>query len=226
MSTKRTHSRRPLVIISLLVVIGLIALVLWGIFLTRSFKSGYKSFIVAEEAYKDSAMRPAMPDNPLRREIGFLLAQSIQVDMAPGERIRIANRGIALLNELEAQIDDIKDKGDTVAPIVDSLDSHARAFGDIVGRSEKMQIVALAKKNAEIISDIRGLSYRADYYTGEVFERVIDDQGLMTDEHKTYLNGLIPQLEEQFNKRQNLYSELATNMATIKELALALGYTE
>ena len=46
----------------------------------------------------------------------------------------------------------------------------------------------------------------------------------MSDEHKTYLNEMIPQLEEQFDKRANLYAELKENDDQMKGIARELGY--
>jgi hypothetical protein len=69
-------------------------------------------------------------------------------------------------------------------------------------------VVTLAQSQAAIIADIRGLSYRANFHTAQIFSRIVDDQGSLTDAHIAELNNLIPKVEDQFDQRSNLYSEL------------------
>lgn len=215
-------SRRitAIILIVVLLVAGVLSYTYWS---GTRLSSQYEAFIAAELRFEDAAYKPGAEANPIRQQVNLLLAEVLQVEMTTTERLEKSRQGIAHLNDMETQIDGIKDEGDKVMPLRADLEKAASSPGNISKRSSILEVVTLAKRQAEIIADIRGLSYRTDYYTTEVFERVIDDQGLMTDEHKQYLNDIIPQLEEQFNKRTNLYAELTKNAARMKQIAGDLG---
>lgn len=213
-------SRRTIVVVLFVIIVAVVLYIVWSWVSAARFESIYTRYAAAQTEYVVAANKPAAESNPVRREVYLLLAQVLQVEMTDDSRIEKAKQGIAHLNDMEAQIDAIKDEADTVAPLLAEME---RVSGNSV-HSEMKALVVLGKRQVEIISDIRGLSYRADFYTDEVFERIIDDQGQMTDEHKRYLNDLIPQLEEQFDKRTNLYTELMHNDEKMKQLAEDLGY--
>ncbi len=217
-STLRTIARITLAAVFVLGALGVYAL--WS---EEQFEKEYAVFMPAQQSFAVAAFKPGAEANPIRQQVDMLLAQVLQVDMSTSERLEKARQGIAHLNDIEAQIDEIKTQGDAVESHRNNLDKRAHSFGIFRHRSEMRELVSIAKKQAEVIADIRGLSYRADYYTNEVFERIIDDGGEVTDAHKQYLNDLIPQLEEQFNKRSNLYKELEKNTETMTLLAKDMG---
>jgi hypothetical protein len=211
------------IVLVALIVGGLYAFFAW--YSSNQFKGAYQQYERAQESYVTAAYKPAADSNPVRQSVNVLLAQVLQVEMTPAVRLEKAKQGIAHLNDMEGQIDAIKTEADTVMPLLNALDNAASSVGNVTQRQQTQELVKLGHRQVEIIADIRGLSYRADYYTDEVFERIIDDQGAMTDAHKQYLNELIPQLEEQFNKRTNLYAELKKNDDAMKKIAEELGYS-
>lgn len=223
----RTPRRRIGSLITGMVLVVIIVGGLYGFFVwhsSRQFKNSYQSYARAQDAYLTAAYKPAADSNPVRQSVNVLLAQVLQVEMTPAVRLEKAKQGIAHLNDMEGQIDAIKTEADAVMPLLNVLDDALRSVGNVSQRARAKELAKLGYRQVEIISDIRGLSYRADYYTDEVFERIIDDQGEMTDAHKQHLNELIPQLEEQFNKRTNLYAELKKNDDAMKKIAAELGY--
>ncbi len=190
----------------------------------KQFERLYGVYEKAETDYITAANKPAADTNPIRQTVNVLLAQVLQVEMTPSVRLEKAKQGIAHLNDMEGQIDGIKTEADRVIPMLDALEKASHTIATVQAREKTGEIISLGRRQVEIISDIRGLSYRADYYTDEVFERIIDDGGAMTDAHKLYLNELIPQLEQQFDQRSNLYTELKTNDEKMQTLADELGY--
>ncbi len=222
-----THSigrRRRVTALVIIILLVVIAFALTVYITGHRLKSEYDTFIAAEADFETAANKPASGSNPVRQQVGYLLSQVVQVTMSPEERLKLSREGIAHLNDLEGQIDAIQTAGERVSPLLDTLAKTASSPVHIQKRAGLNEIIALSRKNALIIADIRGLSYRADYYTDEVFERIIDDQGNMTDEHKTHLNDLIPDLETQFNRRTNLYTDLKKNSDRIHAIAKDLGY--
>ena len=223
MFTKRSTTGRLKRIVLIVLLLAVIAGSAYGMYVwlgSRSFGESYRAYSEAQKAYITAANKPAAEANPVRKQVYQLLAEVLQLEMSNEARIEKAKQGIAHLNDLERQIDSIKDEADVVIPLLAQLEESSAG---IVGSSKK-ELVQLGNRQVAIISDIRGLSYRADFYTSEVFERIIDEQGAMSDEHKTYLNEMIPQLEEQFDKRANLYAELKENDDQMKGIARELGY--
>lgn len=210
----------------MLILVVFVVVIAIGVFVYMSgtgLSKSYAQFETAQSGYEEAAYKPGAEENPVRQEVNMLLSQVLQVEMTQQERIDKARQGITRLNDMEEQIDEIKAKGDVAAPLLDSFEKKANSPAALSHRADLTKLIALSKRQAEIISDIRGLSYRADYHTTEVFERIIDDAGEMTDAHKTYLNDQIPQLEEQFNKRTNLYTELENNRGQMNALATKIG---
>ncbi len=224
-SPRRTPKRlvRILLIGFLVMVIVFTVYAVWAWLSASQFGRTYEAYVEAQEEYIEVANKPAAEANPVRRQVYTLLAEVLQVEMSNEERIAKAKQGIAHLNDMESQIDAIKTEADKVIPLLNELEQSSNRVVAVQSGASMKELVSLGKRQVEIISDIRGLSYRADYYTSEVFERVIDDQGSMTDDHKSYLNDIIPQLEEQFDKRTNLYTELKENDDRMKRLADGLG---
>ncbi len=228
MSASRNASRsytRTLVILLFVVLISFLIYAAWAWYGAGKFGAKYAEYAEAQREYITAANKPAAEGNPVRRQVYQLLAEVLQVEMSNEERIAKAKQGIAHLNDIETQIDAIKVEADKVMPLLQGLEDASSGIGNLNGGASMKDVVRLGYRQVDIISDIRGLSYRADYYTSEVFERIIDDQGAMTDEHKTYLNENIPLLEEQFDKRANLYTELKENDDEMKRIAVELGYS-
>jgi hypothetical protein len=221
MSARTTAKRISIgiVIAAIVVAIGVLMVVRAG----SRFADTYSVYSAATDRYITAAFKPAVESNPIRAEVNTLLARVLQERLTPVERFDLANRGIAHLNDIEGQIDDIKDEGDLVAPLIDELERSAKHPGNIRYRSDMLAIVQLGRDRAKLIADVRGLSYRANFYAGEVFERIIDDQGNLTPEHVRHLNDLIPQLEEQFDARAALYDELERNAKKEAQIARSLG---
>jgi prefoldin subunit 5 len=223
-STKTSSRRRTTTVIVLLIVTVVFGAGTYSYLVGHRLETQYVAFMAAEQNFETTAYKPSVGSNPVRQEVAYLLAQVLQAKMTPEQRLKLSREGIAHLNELESQIDAIQTEGEKVTPLLDSLEKTARSAANVRKRTQMKEVISLARKNAQVIADIRGLSYRADYYTDEVFERIIDEHGELTDAHKTYLNDLIPQLESQFDRRTNLYTELTQNSGKMKQITQNLGY--
>jgi hypothetical protein len=210
------------------IVLGAIALVgvlvgVWFVLSKRTesaFVQKYRVYNELAAAHVNAAYIPAAGENPLRQELDSSLAH-VLVDTAlnNAERRTLAQHGIELANQIELEIDDIGTKGaDVDRAILDLEAENTLAATGAIG-----EVIELAKRRAAIINDIRGLSYRANYETTKIFQRVIDDDGTLTEEHVLALNRAVPEVEEQFDKRAGLYQELQEISDkidhTVKEMA-------
>jgi hypothetical protein len=144
-----------------------------------------------------------------------VLTQVLALPMTPAERLKLSNDGLTLLSALSDQIkaiDKTKDAADT-----EIAKMQLAALGGLGASDSTKQLLALTKKRSQIVSDIRAYSYRANFETGIIFNRIITDGGKLTPAHVTELNNEVPDLETQFNKRSNLYTELGTVTSSIEE---------
>lgn len=175
---------------------------------TTQFSRAYTTYQSIAQAHDAAAYYPSTNQNPVRRELNQVLSDVLIAPLSPQERSERATRGIALVQEAEYQIDLM---GDFVPRVEDSLDKMRGSGAWFESRKVRTgvdRVIALAEKRLDLIADIRGYSYRANFHTKEILRRIIDDGGVLTDEHSALLNEQIPLVEEQFDSRSNLYLEL------------------
>jgi hypothetical protein len=190
------------------VCIGFLVIVLGGYLYVLRFMDGYAAYSVVAKQHRDAAFFVANEQNPVREELNRLLTDVLEETIPDNERLTKAQRGLELLGISERSIDAIGE----IALVND------QALLLLEGRSHlwvlwwwhipMRDVVTLAQSQAAIIADIRGLSYRANFHTAQIFRRIVDDEGRLTDAHIGELNNLIPKVEDQFDQRSNLYNEL------------------
>lgn len=157
-------------------------------------------FTDAVNAHMQATLIPSVSENPVRQELNQQLAVVLSEDLSAGDRLKGARRGIELIEIIDQQID--------ASEHTANLLENAEADRGISSPVFSGEIAVLVSKLVSISSDIRGLSYRANFHTEQIFTRIIDDKGVLSDTHKRELNELIPLVEEQFDRRSNLYLEL------------------
>lgn len=155
-----------------------------------------------------AALVPGVKDNPIRNELDRTLAEVLARAMTNEERLKLAQHGLDVLDRAEIQIDAIGEAEENTAKAIDAIERSTLSLGAVFGGSPSHELMELARKRSGIISDIRGLSYRANYHTEDIFKQIVADKGALTATHISNLNDLIPKVEEQFNERSNLYFEL------------------
>lgn len=210
-----TTSRRYIGIIGFCFLISVFLFFSYRFYFAHQFKQSYDAYAKLSDIHVTAAFTPATEANPLRQELNRALADVLATELPRAERLARAERGVVLLNELEKQIDAIGDAGEAVSKEIERME--ARATG-----AERKEIVDLALERARIIGDIRGLSYRASYHTADIFKRIIEGNGELTAAHVEDLNNQIPLVEEQFDRRTALYTELESINSSITRSAVGL----
>lgn len=187
---------------------------------TTSFSRAYTTYQSVAQAHDAAAFYPSTNQNPVRRELNSVLADVLVGTLSPGERILRAERGLTLIQEAETQIDLMGDFVPRVEGALDGMRGSGAWFESRKVSNGIDRVIELAEKRLDLIADIRGFSYRANFYTKEIFRRVIDDKGVVTTEHAALLNEQIPLVEEQFDRRSNLYNELESVGSALDSTAL------
>ncbi len=179
------------------------------------FNTALSAYVVAANGQDTAAYIPGAPDNATRRILNRLLAEILTQKLSNEERMLRAQEGLDALELSEQEIDAIGFMGENVTVAMDTLSGGYTLFH----RGETQELLRLAQERFDIASDIRGLSYLANHHISEIFNRVMRDGGEMTPEHTMELNRKIPEVEGDFDRRANLYRELASLSFRINQSA-------
>ncbi len=181
------------------------------------FRSEYSVYESLAAVHENDAYVPGATANPLREELNSALALSLAKETTPKDRLTFASRAASLIAQLNAEVDAIAKSAAPVSGSIERLEKAANDPGNISRRTDMLELVSLARAELETIENIRGYSYRANFETGEIFKRITADQGVLKDSYILELNDQLPVVEEQFNKRQNLYTDLEANVYRMKQ---------
>lgn len=200
--------RVGIVIVCVILISGIGAIVYGWYVSSLEHDKIFAAYRAASEREMQAALVPGVKDNAVRRELDRTLAEVLAREMSDSERLELAQHGLEILALAEIQIDAIGEAGEAAHLAIEELSQSSLVAGFIPTSFTSRELVSLSNKRSGIISDIRGLSYRANFHTEEIFKKIVADQGRLTAVHVASLNSLIPKVEEQFNERSNLYFDL------------------
>jgi hypothetical protein len=182
-----------------------------------AFSHAYLDYAAVADDADTATYVPTATNNPLREEINAALVQVLGNTTSSGDRLKAAEHGLALLQDSEQEIDAISPKSDDVDSTISEMEKSLSPGDAAFQRGDPQKIIAFAKERQAAISDIRALSYRADFETGKIFQHVVDSKGVLTSGYVSELNNDIPAAEDEFNKRQNRYNDLADLLSSIQQ---------
>ena len=203
------------------IVVGVIAYVDHS---TAAFKDAYGTYAQYADDQEIDAYVPGAADNPTRQQLNKVLTEILMGKLSDTKRLDDARTGLALINEARQQIDVIGDRGGPVDQAIGGMESNLNPLDQFVTHGKVADIVTLAKKRADIVSDVRAYSYSADAETTNIFDQIISDKGKLTPAYIKNLNDKVPDLENQFDQRSNLYVDLQNVSNSIHADAKSLGW--
>ena len=181
------------------------------------FARSYTRYQIAAAVQQNAAFTPGADANPLRATLNQTLARILTKETKPSERLALANQGLALIGQLNTEIDAIGGAAPSVTSSIATMQAAAQSPGNVLHRPAMLYMVSLAQKQMSTIEDIRGLSYRANFEITQICDRITADKGVLTDQYVTELNNDLPAMEKQFNDRENSYADLQSNMYDIQQ---------
>jgi hypothetical protein len=181
-----------------------------------AFSHAYLEYAAAADDADTASYVPTATNNPVRVELNMALTTALGNSLPAAKRLAQAERGLELLKASKVQIDDIGVKNDAVASAIKKMEESLAPGDAIFQRGDPQKIIAFAKERAAATNDIRALSYKADFETTKIFQHLVSTKGELTDSYVRELNSTIPAEEEDFNKRQNRYSDLQTLLGEIQ----------
>ncbi len=207
----------------ILIIVFLIA-VLGGahLFALHRFKPSLALYASAGLRYVEAAVLPTHAENPLRIDLNRSLALSLDKEISSRERLEAAKSGLALLTLAEGDLDAVGTLGKDAAAALGEVEKRISPLL-FFSWDDARELLGLARERELRITDIRALSYRANFEMKKIFDRIIAENGVLSDAHITTLNTLLPEVEAQSDERAGLYRELAATNALIDELSRALN---
>lgn len=205
-----SYLRRHWKTISIACAVLLVALIAY-LFLpgnAASFNKAYVEYATVARAQDVAAFYPSTESNEIRTELYSVLSRALVGDISNEKRLEFAQKGLALLVQAEKQIDSMADLAPEVAARLEDIRKSDTLFVSQKTRSTIQEVLALGDRRKALIEDIRGLSYKANFYSEDIFKRLVEEGGELTAAHTSFLNEQIPLVEEQFDKRSALYTEL------------------
>ena len=216
---KNIVAKKRFIALVVLCAVGGYAFISWHS--SKQFDTGYIAYVALARVQGEAAYLPAAPNNPVRQQLNLVLSEMLQPGISSSKRLSDAKLGLNLLAQLETQIDAI---GSTSEAANNALAKLQVAFSSgFTSNNTAYELIDLAKQRSAVIEDIRGLSYRADFDTRTIFDRIITDRGALTKTHINDLNNEIPEIETQFDRRTNSYTELQTISTHLDTIAASLG---
>ena len=185
--------------------------------------SAYETYATAALEEESAAYAPASPNNPVRQELNRNLGTVLGGNTSKTDRLELSKRGLTLIDESNHELDPIQDRGGRVDESIAAMEGQIGLLNGVSSRGALGRIVSLAKRRADMVSDIRALTVKANYETEKIFQRIIQEKGNLPPSFVNELNAEIPEVEEQYNKRTALYSELQEISDKIVEEYLALS---
>lgn len=181
------------------------------------FERMYTKYAVVAGVQQNDAFIPGAEANPLRDTLNRTLGRMLAKETKPAERLVFAEQSLGLIAQLNKQVDAIGDTAPHVSAVIASLESSAHDPRNIFHHDAMQNIVKLAQKQMAIIEDIRGLSYRANFEVTQICNHITSAHGVLTNAYTTELNDNIPVLEAEFNKRENSYADLQSNIQLLQK---------
>jgi hypothetical protein len=189
----------------------------------EKFKLLYSRYDLAAATQQNAAFIPGATENPIRSELNTTLARVLTKETKTSERLDLAKHGLALVGEMNKQVDDMDTTGAPVKVAINNLQGTLHDPGNILRLNSIGHLVGLAEKQQATIQTVRGLSYKANFQIQQIFSRVISDKGTLVSSYVSELNDEIPLVEAQFDDRQNAYADLQKNMSDVQRAYTAVS---
>src|SRR5262249_45629567 len=146
------------------------------------FESSYAIYLEAAGAQENNAYTPGAGNNPLRQSLNAALTTVLTQGITPDQRLATAQQGLDFVAQLNLEVDSIGSSAPTVASAIALFEATANDPGNIMRRGAILKLATAARDQMTTIDTIRGLSYRADFETQQIFQRIIADKGVLSDD--------------------------------------------
>lgn len=186
-----------------------------------SFAAMYEEYASLAAEADNAAFLPGAQNNPVRQQLNTVLQELLFERTSRERRLELVGVGLELLEKSKEQLDLLtvrKDAADAQAARM-----QVSVLNAVNAASEAKMLVAYAKERSALISDIRAYSFKANFEMQQIFDRIREDEGQLTNAHIAQLNSQVPKVEREFDKRSTLYRALEEVGGRMDDTYAALG---
>lgn len=182
------------------------------------------AFVDAYGAYADVAEQvellvhtPGTEGNQDRAELLALLNSLLTEPMDEPHREELARLAFTNLTALKKEIDAAQAAQAQLYEALQSMDVTSRSFVGIGHRRDAGNVVALARKRAELSARITSILSETNDHTYAIITRILEDGGALTTEHIQDINAAIDTAEQRFDTLSGLYTELIEKRTELEQ---------
>lgn len=151
---------------------------------------------------------PSAGNNPARQELLTLLNAILTTDMSEEDREDLARVAFANLDTLKREVDAAQTAQSKLYESLAGLDDASRTFRAYMFAEEARAIVDLARRRAELSTQITSNLSETGNHTYAIITRVIEEKGVLTESHIVDINAATDGAEKRFEQLNQLYRDL------------------
>lgn len=169
--------------------------------------TSYTVLIEALEINETTVFLPGSGNNSSRQNLNMILEKVLTKTMTDSERLSDSHLGIERIEEVRKQIEKI---GATNALMDKAINEFEKDTSTLPKkeREHAKKIILSAKIYREKTCEIEKFLYTINDDGKNIFERIITEDGILSEEHITALNEHIPEAEINFDTLSFLYMDL------------------
>ena len=201
---------------SFVIVVGVLLFLFWGVgnlFLRSDikdphlFNTSYAVLIEALEHHEVAIFLPGSGNNSTRQDLNIILEKVLTKTTIKEERLSGSLLGLKKIGEVKKQIDEIIKTGTCLNKATNQLEKTI----NILPKKEReyaKEIILSVKKYQEKTREIKNILYAINNDGKGIFERIITEDGILSEDHIIALNEHIPEAENNFDTLSFLYLDL------------------
>jgi hypothetical protein len=178
----------------------------------NAFEEAYVRYNTETQAQDQAAFRPGSASSPARQELNSILMQTLSPHTSSSTRLELASRGLVVLNTIDKEINLIGVRTPSVLATISEMVEHQMGFvpgSDLHSYAE--DLIGYATSKQDLIETVVDTTTEMNLSAQIIFDRIIHDDGALTEAH-------ILELNEQVDGTEILFDRLSRSYMQIQEL--------
>jgi hypothetical protein len=180
-----------------------------------AFVEAYGTYVEVSGRVEALVHAPGTAGNSSRQELLALLNSILTDTLSPSERASLARIAFTHLDAIKKEIDAAQASQAKLYAVLQDFDNASRVFRGIELRTQATEIVALARKRAELTSRITAILSETNDHTYAIITRILGEEGALSPEHMTAINDATALAEERYATLEALYAELIAHKTAL-----------
>jgi hypothetical protein len=168
---------------------------------------------------------PGTGNNRSRSELFDLLKRMLTEQIEPEKRDELARIAFGNLDALKKEVEAAHSAQAQLYGALQDLDNMSRTFESVRLRTDAEEIVAMARKRAELTARTTAILSETNDQTYSIITRILADKGELTDAHIHEINEATARAEERFATLKEQYTALALQSKELQEAFQAFVQT-